>query len=648
MKRTNTVADALNTGNAMVDPGEGLPLIPIPLDGQFPGRPGPAGPGVPEGGSTGQYIEKTSSGTTRWATPTKAKVGLPNVDNTSDLNKPISIAMQQALDAKPSQIEVEFAMESKADLVGGKVPASQIPSDALVTDSNVASKVNDPLTGAAIDARVSEQVTPVVQQITADYIASDTTIVDAAAAAVNANPTIATLLDKNVEQDGRIDAVAEFAPSAVPDDNDFAHITLDEAGKLIEGERWDGTKYVTHLEAGTLDSPAGKVSVDSFEGYAHVTTDAAGKMLIGEREDGTIHIPHLDVDSLNGGGQSTATTQKILIVAGQSNAIERTNTDGPQLAETDLRLTRWNRISHTEVAVSPNVTPSIASAFARKYLEENPGVKLLIVPVTVGSTGFRTSSISPPPEGYLYSSGGTWDRTLTDDPNNLAQRLFDSLAGALTYTQNAEVLAMLWSQGENDRTRMDETTYGAALDDLIGQIRSQTGQSNLPVILGSLTPEEIASPQQGGREGTDGIVRAHENTQSRLFNTAYVFGPANHLQYNEQIHFSPEGNRERGEHMAIDGLRRARLNLPNGLPYSPRNPQAHRAGDQVTITWDYPLGRAVSFTLETSADGVTWGSQTLAGPLATKHTITSSTPVRARISTTNESGTSYPTMEVTA
>lgn len=518
---------------------------------------------------------------------------------------------------------------------------------ASVTDSAVAARVNGAQTGAAIDGRISAQVAPVVDQLVADAIADDQTIVDAAAAAVNANPTIATLLDKNVEQDDRIDAVAEFAPSAVPDDSDFAHVVLDESGKLIEGERWDGTKYVTHLEAGTVDTPAGSVRVDSFAGYAHVTTDAAGKLLIGEREDGTIHIPHLDVDSLNGGAARTGAA-KILIVAGQSNAIWRFNTDGPELAEPDSRLKWWNRINGTVVDVSPNVTPSIASAFARKYLEDNPDAELLIVPVTVGSTGFSSSSINPPPEGYVYSSGGTWDRTLTADPNNLAQRLFDSLAGALTYTGNAEVLAMLWSQGENDRTRKTETTYAAAFDDLVAQIRNQTGQPDLPVILGSLTPEEIASPQQGGREGTDGIVRAHENTQSRLFNTAYVFGPANHLQYNEQIHFSPEGNRERGERMAIDGLRRARLNLANGLPYSPRNPQAHRAGEQVTITWDYPLGRAVSFTLETSTDGVTWGSQTLAGPLATKHTITSSTPVRARISTTNESGTSYPTMEVTA
>lgn len=386
-------------------------------------------------------------------------------------------------------------------------------------------------------------------------------------------------------------------------------------------------------------------TVPNDEKYARVVLDTAGKVIMGEQWDGTIHIPHLDVNVLNGGGSTSTLTKKIVIVAGQSNAIFRFNTDGPELAEPEPRLKWWNRINSTEAVVSQNVTPTIASAFSLKYLEENPGIEILVVPVTVGSTGFRTSSISPPPEGYLASSGGTWDRTLTADPNNLAQRLFDSLAGALTHTGGAEVLAMLWSQGENDRTRMNSTTYAAAFDDLIAQIRTRTGQPDLPVIIGSMTPEEIANPQAAG---TEGILRALEGAQARLYNTAYVYGPANHLQYNEQIHWSPEGNQERGERMATDGLRRARLNVASSLPYSPRSPKAQRAGDKVTISWDYPLGKANAFTLETSPDGTTWTAQTLVGPLVTTHVVTSSTPIRARIKTLNDVGTSYPTMEVSA
>lgn len=49
---------------------------------------------------------------------TKAQVGLGNADNTSDANKPISTATQSALDLK-------------ADLVGGVIPSSQIPSIAI-------------------------------------------------------------------------------------------------------------------------------------------------------------------------------------------------------------------------------------------------------------------------------------------------------------------------------------------------------------------------------------------------------------------------------------------------------------------------------------------------------------------------------------
>lgn len=67
---------------------------------------------------------------------TKAQVGLANVDNTSDANKPISTATQTALDAK--QNALGFTAESAANkgvangyagLDGsGKVPAAQLPS----------------------------------------------------------------------------------------------------------------------------------------------------------------------------------------------------------------------------------------------------------------------------------------------------------------------------------------------------------------------------------------------------------------------------------------------------------------------------------------------------------------------------------------
>jgi len=53
-------------------------------------------------GTDGQVLTKNSSQTTgiNWATLDKATLGLANVDNTSDVNKPISTATQSALDTK--------------------------------------------------------------------------------------------------------------------------------------------------------------------------------------------------------------------------------------------------------------------------------------------------------------------------------------------------------------------------------------------------------------------------------------------------------------------------------------------------------------------------------------------------------------------
>lgn len=66
------------------------------------GDTGATGPGVPDGGNTSQVLRKASNADqdTEWHTPVKADVGLPNVDNTSDANKPVSTAQQTALDGK--------------------------------------------------------------------------------------------------------------------------------------------------------------------------------------------------------------------------------------------------------------------------------------------------------------------------------------------------------------------------------------------------------------------------------------------------------------------------------------------------------------------------------------------------------------------
>jgi hypothetical protein len=79
------------------------------------------------GTNTHAQIDSHIASTANPHSVTKTQVGLGNVDNTSDLNKPISTATQTALN-------------SKADLVGGLVPANQLPGfvDDVLEYANLA------------------------------------------------------------------------------------------------------------------------------------------------------------------------------------------------------------------------------------------------------------------------------------------------------------------------------------------------------------------------------------------------------------------------------------------------------------------------------------------------------------------------------
>ncbi len=70
-----------------------------------PGNDGEDGTGVPSGGTTGQVLKKNSNtdNDTSWGSLDKSSVGLSNVDNTSDANKPVSTAVQAAIAAAIAQ-----------------------------------------------------------------------------------------------------------------------------------------------------------------------------------------------------------------------------------------------------------------------------------------------------------------------------------------------------------------------------------------------------------------------------------------------------------------------------------------------------------------------------------------------------------------
>lgn len=67
-----------------------------------PAGEGVPGPGVPAGGTTGQFLVKTGfiDYATQWSFIDKYSVGLGNVDNTADLEKPLSNPVRTLFNAR--------------------------------------------------------------------------------------------------------------------------------------------------------------------------------------------------------------------------------------------------------------------------------------------------------------------------------------------------------------------------------------------------------------------------------------------------------------------------------------------------------------------------------------------------------------------
>lgn len=89
---------------------------------------------IPADGADGQFLKYGgTSGTAAWATPSKSDVGLDNVDNTSDADKPVSAAQQTAILGFFEKTTVFNSDGSITEtLADGTVIQTEFPSDDTI------------------------------------------------------------------------------------------------------------------------------------------------------------------------------------------------------------------------------------------------------------------------------------------------------------------------------------------------------------------------------------------------------------------------------------------------------------------------------------------------------------------------------------
>ena len=111
---------------------------------------------------------------------TKANIGLANVDNTSDANKPVSTAQQDAIDSSLSEAK-KYTDEGIAELVGSAPDALNSIyelAEAMQTNDSVVSALNDAVgtkaNAADLDTHIADKTNP--HDVTVDQLGITATV----------------------------------------------------------------------------------------------------------------------------------------------------------------------------------------------------------------------------------------------------------------------------------------------------------------------------------------------------------------------------------------------------------------------------------------------------------------------------------------
>ncbi|MDR1635400.1 MAG: sialate O-acetylesterase [Bifidobacteriaceae bacterium] len=406
----------------------------------------------------------------------------------------------------------------------------------------------------------------------------------------------------------------------------------------------DGRQHFPKASASDLRIGPGSWQAVDNEDYVFAIVDKDDRIGFGVRRDLTLPQPTIDriAARLPGVGGPFI----VIGILGQSNATEADTASASLAFYSGGAIRAWSSQTGRGEPIS-DTTAWVGTGLAREIHARYPEQRVLVVPCGAGSTGFTTSSLDDPPSGHTYTENGTWDRTLAEDPKNLALAAPPKILAALAWAQSehgdSTLGGLVWSQGEADRS-MTQTAYAAALDDLLGWTRAQLDAPDTPAAVGGFEPQWARDPANNA----DAIQLALADTPRRVLGTAFMAGPDDLGDPSGLIHWSGEGQELRGR-MLVDALIRARLNTSASEPISPQRLTVSRSGSLVEIDWEAPPCRVTAYTVEVSTDqGTTWTALTLASPLAlhAETTVAASLPVWARATITNEVGTSAPTREV--
>lgn len=268
------------------------------------GAQGERGAGVPANGTAGQALVKASdtSDDTEWHTLVKDDVGLGDVDDTSDLNKPISTAAQTALDAKAAKASVTGATKTKVTYNSdGIVTAGADATTADIADSTNKRYVTDTdvtLLGNTSGTNTGDQdlsgLVPKTTTVAGHALSADVTI-DASDVGLGSVTNDAQLKAANLDTDGTLAADSDAKVPSQKAVKTYVDANIGGGGAVTSVNTQTGTvvldaddigdtstthKFVTAADITVLADTSGSNTGDQdLSGLVPKTTTVAGHAL---------------------------------------------------------------------------------------------------------------------------------------------------------------------------------------------------------------------------------------------------------------------------------------------------------------------------------------------------------------------------------